>query len=176
MVKPDKKWKDASGDEDQLHYIFFDVQGATASANLVLNYFSRAESAQNKRTTNMPLAGQLPPNQRFMLKKIYIMMDAEFNTATDESDVLDGGSLDLTINKRRMLHGPLRSFVGPIRRDGSHVTDVDATFTGREVMLDPYLTIPGGTEFNVEIITGDTAPTATNQLTVVMEGELVRPS
>jgi len=175
MVTIPKTWKDAGADEEQLSWVLFDVQSSTTTANTVLNFLSRSEGAQNKRTTNMPIAGQLPSTQRFLLKKIRLMTDSEFNTTTDVNDVMDGGSIEVTLNNKRMIHAPLRAALGLYTKIGSTTADADTLPQGEGIDLDPYLVIPGGSNVNVEVITGDTAPTAANQLTVMLIGELVRP-
>ena len=176
MITIPKNWKPAGAGEEEIPYILFDVQSSTTTANTVLNFFSRAEAAQNKRTTNMPLASQLPPSQRFLITKIELAGDSEFSTATDQSDVFDGGSLELTIAKKRYLHADLRAFLGTGMRLPPGVTNVDESFAGPGYVPDQGITIPGGVEFNVEVITGDTAPTAAQQLTVRLHGILVRPA
>jgi len=174
MATTPASWKAAAAGEEELDYVLFDVQSSTTTANTVLNFFSRAESAQNKRTTNMPLASNLPSTQRFLVREVQLVGDSEFSTATDQSDAFDGGSVELTINKRRYLHGDMRCFLGPGMRVPPGVTNVDESFSGTGFKLERGIVLPGGTEFNVEVITGDTAPTAAQQLTVRLIGTLVR--
>ena len=173
MPRVPQSWKDAGSGEEQLTYPLFDSALSTTSANTTLVLFDTTAAAAGDKETNMETGGQLPASQRFLIKGIGVIYN-DLVTSDDENSISEGGFLKLLINDRKRLHVPLQlvGSGGSIVPAGA-TQDEDHMFQ-QILWLESYIHLDGGQGFRVEVVTGDTVPTTSTRITVVLMGELVR--
>jgi len=175
MAEVPKEWKPAGAGEEELDWMFYDMESSTTNASTKLVFFDQTESADSLDETNMQTAGQLPQSQRFLVKEIHVLYDP--NAAADDvGDVEDGATLELKINNKRVLVGPLAMFKTSQTYYPPGVTTEVHYPVGQPFKLDRYIVINGGVPFSVEVVTGNTTPSAAVDIYVVLRGRLVRPA
>lgn len=170
-----KDWKGAGSGEEEIDWLLYDTEGGYDSANATLVYFDQAESSVGLDETNMPVAGQLPSSQRFLIKEIHFFIN-DVVASADAHNIMDRSYLELKINNKRMLAGPLRMFVGGGTVVNAAVTQDEDQITGEGFKLDKGIVINGGDNFVVETDSGETSMGTDAECAVVLRGRLVRPA
>lgn len=166
-------WLAAGSDETEDHYPLFDSNLSTTAANTTLTYFGTAMTAATEKERNNEFSGSLPQSQRFLLQNIKVLYN-DLVTSDDENSIAEGGYVKVTIQDRKRLHLPLH-MIGA----GGSVVPAGVTQDEDHIFMPPFdlkknIVIPGGVPFKVEVVTGDTAPTTSTRVTVVLDGVLVR--
>jgi len=167
---------------ETIDWVLYDHGAPSHAASATVTLFDQAESAATNtyQDTNMPIAGQLPTTQKMVVHKLGVIFDwgAAVANATEESDFLDQGTLELKIADRRMFIAPLHILLAP-----SQFACIDiaagASVSSNQVNwfeLKNPITLNGGVPFSVEITQGLTDTTADCTIGVVLVGELTRPS
>lgn len=169
-----KDWKPAGAGEEEIAWMLYDTEGGYDSANTTLQYFDQAESAVGPDETNMPIAGQLPATQRFLIKEIHFFINDVIASA-DAHNIMDRSYLELKINNKRMFIAPLRMLIGGGTVLPSAVTQDEDQLQGDGFKLDKGIVINGGDSIIVETDTGETSMGTDAECSVALVGRLVRP-
>lgn len=175
MAVNPKDWKDAAGGEEQISYVLYDVNASTTTGSTTLTFFNNTEAGQSLDVTNMQIAGQLPASHRFLLKEIRANFDPESAT-NDIKDLTDRATIEIVVNNKRMFTAPLLEVMSPNAFLPQGATETISHQSAIGFALDRYLAVPGSTPFKVVVVTGDTAASASQDIYVVLLGDLVRPS
>lgn len=174
MARVPASWKPASAGFEQIDYIFYDGQLSTTNANTALVLFDNTQAGVGKDQSNMPIANSIPSNWQFLLKAIAVHFN-DVLAGVDAENLLDRAYFELLINNRSMLLVPLREVMSEKTVIPAGVTQDEQYFMGKTFMLENYIHIKGGDNFSVEIEVGETAASASTELTVCLIGELIRP-
>ena len=174
MAKMPGSWKPAGTGFEQIDYILYDGQLTTTSANTALVLFDNTQAGVGKDQSNMPIANSIPSSWNFLLKKIAVHFN-DVLASTDAETILDRAYFELLINSRSMFLCPLREVMSEKTIIPSGVTQDEQYFMGKTYEFENYIHIKGGENFSVEIEVGETAVSATTELTVCLIGELIRP-
>ena len=175
MARTPTDWKDAGAGEEQLTQPLYDTTLSGTAADADILFFNKSESADNREVTNLQQAGQIPPSQRFLIKRIVAFFN-DVSAAADELNVCDRGIFELLINNKRVLIIPLRLIIGEAISLPSGVTQDESFVAGKTFELESYIYLKGGVPLSGVLNTGKTAAGVTTALTIALLGELVRPS
>lgn len=170
-----KEWKPAGTGEEELDYVLYDLNASGTTASATLTFFDTTESASGKAVSNMEIGGQLPSTQRFLIKKIELLVDVNA-AAGDSADVLDAAVLELYIQNKRMLSSPALVFAVNQAASITRTAELGGALSYWDPERDKYIVLNGGVPFRVEMLIGKTAVSATTDLTVMLKGRLVRPA
>ena len=159
-----------------LDWVFYDLVASGTNASAKLTFFSHDEPSDGLQVTNMPIAGQIPANQKFELHSIEVILDPEAATG-DVRDLLDAAVLEFYINEKRMLSAPLIMFCANshLIPNSTESTVDKPSLAGTPYKLEKPITINGGDSIKVEVTIGKTAPSASTDITVCLKGILTRP-
>lgn len=144
--------------------LFQEAQGATANAT--------------KANTNSRGAGQLPTNEKFIIKSVHVFPDADL-TLADIDDMFEQSYLEIRLNDETMLIAPLRMFASHSSY-GGHFGQAAAAaaeligLQGDGFMLDNPIEINGGNAFRVIVFQGTALSAASLRVKVVLNGTLQR--
>jgi len=170
-----KEWKPAGTGEEELDYVLYDVVASGTSASVTKTFFNHNEAEDGLAVTNMPIPGQLPSTQRFLVKSIQLLIDVNA-AAGDSADVLDGAVTEFKINNRRVYCCPSALLAVPVATSQTRTAELGGAVNNVEPKLDKAIVIPGGVPFKIEMLLGKTAPSASTDLTYILKGRLVRPA
>lgn len=167
---------------ETIDWVLYDYGAPTHAAGATVTLFDQTEAAatNNEQDTNMPIAGQLPTTQKFVIHKIGFIPDwvAGIANANDQQDFYDQGTLELKIAEKRMFIAPLHILTAPGQL-GADTVAAGATQYGPGTTWFEFkhpITLEGGTPFKVVITQGITDTTASHTVGVVLVGELTRPT
>jgi hypothetical protein len=173
MAEIPKEWKPAAIGEEEIDYVLYDLNASGTTASATLTFFDTTEAASGKAVSNMETGGQLPSTQRFLVKRIELLVDVNA-AAGDSADVLDSAVLEFYIANKRILGAPAALFSVPVATSQTRTAELGGAVNQVQFELDKYIALPGGTPFRVEMLIGKTAVSATTDLTVMLKGRLVR--
>ena len=174
MARTPASWKPRGTGFEVIDYILYDGQLTTTSANTALVLFDNTQAGVGKDQSNMPLASALPSNWQFLLKQIAVHFNDVLASA-DAENILDRRYFELFLNNRSMFLVPLREVMSEKTVIPAGVTQDEQYFMGKTYQFENYIHIKGGDNFSVEIEVGETAASASTELTVCLIGELERP-
>lgn len=169
-----KEWKPAATGEEELDYFLYDLVASGTTASAKLTFFNQNEASNGIAVTNMPMNGQLPSTQRFLVKAIEVLIDVNA-AAGDAADVLDAAVIDLKINNERKISLPAIRCSVPVSSTITQTATLGNAISFAPFELDKGLVIMGGIPFAVEMTVGKTAASATSDITMMLRGRLVRP-
>ena len=174
MARIPTDWKDAGSGEEQLTQPLFDTTLSGTAADADILFFDKSEAANNREVTNLQQAGQIPPSQRFLIKKVVAFFN-DVSAAGDEINICDRGVFELLINNKRTLIAPLRILIGEMTTLPAGVTLDESFVVGKGLELDSYIHLKGGVPLSAIINVGKTAAGVSTAITIALMGELVRP-
>ena len=175
MPEIPKEWKTAGGGEEELDYIFYDLTASGTTASATLTFFDTSESASGKAVCNMEIAGQLPSTQRFLIKKIEVLIDVNA-AAGDSADVLDAAILEMYVQNKRLWGAPAIYHAPPVHTSITRTAELGGAVRIESFEFDKYVALNGGVPFRVEMLIGKTAVSASTDITILLRGRLVRPA
>lgn len=169
-----KEWKPAAGGEEELDFVLYDLVASGTTASAKLTFFNQNEASNGIAVTNMPMNGQLPSSQRFLIKAIELLIDVNA-AAGDSADVLDAAIIDVKINNERKFSIPAIRCAVPVNASITRTAELGGALGFVPFELDKAIAIPGGVPFAVEMTIGKTAASAGTDITMLLRGRLVRP-
>lgn len=173
VVEIPKEWKPAGAGEEELDYILYDLVPSGTTPSAKLTFFNNDEASNGIQVTNLPMSGQLPSTQRFLVKEIRVVIDPEA-VVGDRLDVLDAAVIDLKVNNERKFSCFAVEALGNFAFLPSGVTSTVEGVQGKPFELDKGIIIDGGVPFSVEFTVGKTAASASTDIYVMLRGRLVR--
>lgn len=163
------------------HTTLFDTwqPAAVANAEAILFQTPRGgDATHNERFTNARGAGQLPAEESFLVRKLGVAIDetipqAELDTA------FFGAIMEIRLKDKVVFSSTVRWLIAASAWGGGALQAVAADIDtvgpmGIGLDLDPNITIPGGTRFDVRMVQG-AAFAAAQDFKVVLEGVLTTP-
>lgn len=136
-----------------------------------------ADATHTKQFTNMRAAGQIPQNERLLIRRIYTTM---WGTVV-EADIpllYDGNYLEFKISDELILQVPLvmtaynNAYSGVITQ-GTAADGVNIGRMGLGYMFEPNVMLQGGDSFRVDVFQ-DNALSAAENMWLILEGVLTR--
>lgn len=157
-------------------YWLYDTAVFGATANAESNLFqlvTGADSTHNEQFTNMRANGALPPNEKFVIDKVSVVVD--FQPAKADLDTLFNSSFiemkiaDFTVFKCiTALFVDASAYGGALVQTAASDT-LAVGLLGDGMEFDKPIVLPGGTPFKVRIVQGP-ALTANSFIKVVLSG------
>jgi len=175
MAEIPKEWKPAGTGEEEIDYCLYDLVASGTSASASLTFFNHTRGTDGLAVTNMEIAAQLPSRQRFLLKKIALLVDVNA-AAGDSADVQDAASMEFYINNKLVYCAPSPIFGVPVAISQTRTAELGGSVNMVEFELEKYLVIDGGVSFKLVMMIGKTAVSASTDLTWILRGRLVRPA
>lgn len=167
--------------QETIDWVLYDFDSGSHAAGVEVTFFDTTESAatNNQQDTNMPIAGQLPSGQKFVIHKIGILFDwpAAVANATEETDALDQATLELKIAEKRVFIAPAQILLAPNQFPAVDIASGAScgNIGNNWFELKHPITILGGTPFKAILTQGITDTSADITFGVVLVGELTRP-
>lgn len=171
---------DPAAGEEEIDYVLYDTQTSGTTAGAAITFFDQSEASAGIKATNMPIANQLPSSQRFSINSIQVLFDPEMATG-DLKDILDQAVLEIKINEKRKFIAPLAWFtsqgqlIPSTTWGGATVSDLPQMGGSVYTLTNP-IALQGGTTLSVKIQIGQTAPSASSYIQVLLCGLLIRPA
>lgn len=159
-------------------FVLYDTApfGATAGTDHVLFQVSQgADSTHTEAYTNSRGAGQLPTEEKFLLKRLHAIID--HNTAlADIPKIFNASYFELRVSDKIVFKCPL-AMLSSKNSYGGHYTQAAAAdeavigLDGEGYELEIPIEIQGGVSFRPKVYQG-TAVTASSNIKIVLEGTL----
>jgi hypothetical protein len=170
-----KEWKPAGAGEEEIDFTLYDLTASGTTPSATLTFFNHNRGTDGLAVTNMELAGQLPATQRFLIKKMQLLVDVEA-AAGDSADVLDAAVAELYINNKLMYSIPAAVLATGVTPSQTTTATVGPAVNMYEFEFDKAIVLNGGVPFKVSMLIGKTAVSASTDLTYMLRGRLVRPA
>lgn len=150
---------------------------ATNTTHTLFQVAQGADSTHTRQFTNMRASGQLPQNEKLVVRAIHAIL---WNTVpkADLADIWDGNTLELVLSDENIFRMPLKVFSSQNAYGGAiqEATATDLTFIGLQGMgytVKPEITIMGGDSFRVDVFQQNAVAVAEN-MWIALEGVLTR--
>lgn len=164
-----------------IHTTLYDTwqPGTTASAEAMLFQVPQGgDSTHTESFTNCRGAGVLPTGEKFLVKKVKLIID-EMIAEADFDTRLYGGFIEVRIKDKTVLKAPAQMFFAHSAYGGNNLQATAALIQsigplGDGFILDLPLTIAGGERFQVRCVQGAVFASAIDHK-VVLEGILSLP-
>ena len=129
--------------------------------------------------TNMRGNGTFPQLEKFLIRKIGIMLETNATESDAEDWTLDG-FLRMYLSNQIIFQAPLQMLVMNTSYSGHFTQAAAATraLIGRDgmgYMVDPMVLVRGGEAFKVEVYQGTVVAAANTRVKVILDGVLTRP-
>lgn len=159
-------------------YVIFDSANFGASANaesILFQTVQGGDATHNEPYTNARGSGQFPPGEKFLVKRVGLMVDKVTNKA-DVQNMFVTSVFQLDVANVTVLKIPGQLAVARSAYSGSalEATIVDTMtvgLMGDGYMLDLPITINGGIPFRVRLLSGQ-AVTASSLVKAFLDGVL----
>ena len=164
-----------------IHTTLYDTwqPGTTASAEATLFQTPQGGDATHTESfTNARGAGQLPSGEKFLLKKVKLIIDGQI-AEVDFDTRLYGGFIEIRVKDKTVLKAPAQMFFAHSAY-GGHFLQATAALTqsigptGDGFVLELPIEINGGERFVIRCVQGAAFASAIDHK-VVLEGVLTLP-